>query len=125
MFVAPHFDQALRRHRDIIEMMDTRTDISPETLERRLEALLPQEYQNDDDAVEPAPMGSAALKYDADGKVAWNEIWQSFCDLAMAGGPPHKGALLCPGRPREIHASPARYLSVVEEICRGIAMATG
>ena len=25
------------------------------------------------------------------------EIWGSFCDLAMAGGPPHKGALLEPG----------------------------
>ena len=39
-------------------------------------------------------MRAAGLKYDADGKVAWDEIWGSFCDLAMAGGPPHKGKLL-------------------------------
>lgn len=39
-------------------------------------------------------MGSAGLKYDSDGRVAWNQIWNSFCDLAMAGGPPHKGKLL-------------------------------
>ena len=40
------------------------------------------------------PMQGAGLKYDANGAVAWDQIWGSFCDLAMAGGPPHKGTLL-------------------------------
>ena len=67
-------------------------------------------------------MGSAGLKYDADGKVAWNEIWGSFCDLAMAGGPPHKGTLLEPASAAEIEAEPERHQNVVDEICRGITM---
>jgi hypothetical protein len=70
-------------------------------------------------------MGSAPLKYDADGQVAWDEMWGSFCDLAMAGGPPHKGTLLEPGDEVEIDAEYGRYDSAAEEICRGIRMVTG
>lgn len=94
-------------------------------LEGRLQALLPQEYQDSYENVEPVTMGSAGLKYDADGRVAWNEIWQSFCDLAMAGGPPHKGQLLQPGQAEAIDAEPDRYAGVTAEMCRGITMATG
>ena len=94
-------------------------------LEARLQALLPQEYQDSYEDVEPVPMGSAGLKYDADGRVAWNEIWQSFCDLALAGGPPHKGRLLQPGSAEEIAAEPDRHAGVTSEICRGITMVTG
>src|SRR5262245_40412615 len=70
-------------------------------------------------------MGSAGLKYDRDGRVAWDEIWQSFCDLAMAGGPPHKGQLLEPASPERIAQQPERYQQVAGEICRGVAMVTG
>ena len=69
-------------------------------------------------------MGSAGLKYDAEGRVAWNEVWQSFCDLAMAGGPPHKGKLLRPGTADAIAANPAGYLDVIEELGRGITLAS-
>jgi hypothetical protein len=93
------------------------------TLDRRLNTLLPEEYQGAYDAVEPTPMGAAGLRFDADGRVAWDEIWGSFCDLALAGGPPHKGRLLQPASPVEIAAAPDRYAEVVEEICRGIRMA--
>lgn len=95
------------------------------TLEARLKALLPQEYQDSYEDVEPTPMGSAGLKYDADGRVAWDEIWQSFCDLALAGGPPHKGTLLQPGAADEIAADPERYAAVTSEICRGVTLVTG
>jgi hypothetical protein len=70
-------------------------------------------------------MRSAGLKYDASGQVAWDEIWGSFCDLAMAGGPPHKGRLLEPGQQADIDADFDRYDEVAEEICRGIRMVTG
>jgi len=96
-----------------------------EALEARLQALLPQEYQDSYEDVEPTPMGSADLKYGPDGQVAWNEIWQTFCDLAMAGGPPHKGRLLRPATPEEVDAQPARAADVGREICRGITLATG
>jgi sirohydrochlorin cobaltochelatase len=89
----------------------------------RLNTILPEQYQDCFEELEPVSMGSAALKYDAKGRVAWDQIWGSFCNLAMAGGPPHKGTLLQPGSPREIEAAPERYRAVVEEACRGIRMA--
>ena len=102
------------------------TDASAlQILETRLQALLPQEYQGLDEDVEPVPMGSAGLKYDADGRVAWDEIWQSFCDLALAGGPPHKGRLLHPASADEVAADRDRYAGVTSEIVRGITMVTG
>jgi len=93
-------------------------------LEKRVKTLLPLEYQESYDEVQPVSMGSAGLKFGRDGKVAWNEIWGSFCDLAMAGGPPHKGALLEPGTEEDIARHPGRYKEAVEEICRGIRMVT-
>jgi len=97
-----------------------------EVLEERLRTILPEGYQDRYDDVQPVSMGSAPLKYSPwDGKVAWNKIWASFCDLAMAGGPPHKGLLLEPGLQAEIEAEPKRYREAVQEIRRGVKMVTG
>ena len=57
-----------------------------EVLDSRLKTLLPTEYQETYEQMEPKPMGSAGLKYDADGQVAWAQAWGSFRDLAMTGG---------------------------------------
>jgi sirohydrochlorin cobaltochelatase len=94
-------------------------------LEVRLKTILPEQYQDCYEDVQPVSMGSAGLKYGSDGKVAWNEMWATFCDLAMAGGPPHKGTLLEPATQAEIDAHPDRYRQVLEEICRGVFMVTG
>jgi len=91
-------------------------------LDAKLKVMLPEEYQECYENVEPVSMGSASLKYDADGQVAWDEIWGSFCDLAMAGGPPHRGTLLEPGAVADIQAEPEAYRKVVEELQRGIRM---
>ena len=96
-----------------------------ETLDARLRTLLPEEYQNSYEDMQPIPMRSAGLKYAADGTVAWDQMWGSFCDLAIAGGPPHKGKLLEPGMEADIDAEFGRYDAVGEEICRGIRMVTG
>ena len=93
-------------------------------LDRRLRILLPPEYHDSYVQLEPKPMRSAGLAYDADGRVAWDRIWQSFCDLAMAGGPPHKGRLLGPRAPEDISARPGDYLDVIEELGRGITLAS-
>jgi sirohydrochlorin cobaltochelatase len=93
-------------------------------LEGRLRTLLPEEYQDSYDDVEPVSMGSAGVRYGPDGRIAWDQMWGSFCDLAMAGGPPHKGTLLLPGTPEEVAAGRERYDAVVAEICRGISMVT-
>jgi sirohydrochlorin cobaltochelatase len=93
-------------------------------LDSRLRIVLPEQYQDSYETIEPVSMGSAGLKFGDDGRVAWDEIWGSFCDLAMAGGPPHKGTLLEPPSPAAIEAEPDRYREVVDEICRGVTMVT-
>jgi hypothetical protein len=105
------------------ENADVRTAI--DSLDARIRTLLPEDYRDSYEQMQPTPMGSAGLKYDADGHVAWDQMWGSFCDLAMAGGPPHKGTLLEPGIEAEIDAQFGRYDEVAEEICRGIKMVTG
>src|SRR5262245_60874606 len=94
-------------------------------LEERIRTLLPENYRETFEELQPVPMRSAGLKYASDGSVAWNEIWGSFCDLALAGGPPHKGRLLEPASPAEIEAAPDRYSEVVGETCRGVELTTG
>ena len=89
-----------------------------------LETILPPRYR-DGTAVSPAPMGSAGLKFGEDGKVLWNEMWGSFCDLALAGGPTHRGTLLEPPSADEVRAAPEAYAEVVAEIRRGIGLVTG
>jgi sirohydrochlorin cobaltochelatase len=96
---------------------------SLDELDLRLRTMLPDEYQESYESVEPVPMRSAPLVYDSEGKVAWDEIWETFCDLAMAGGPPHKGTLLAPGDPAAIAAQRERYDDVATEACRGVMMA--
>jgi sirohydrochlorin cobaltochelatase len=93
-------------------------------LEARVRLLLPPDYQDTYETMQPIPMKSAPLKLDGDGEVAWDQMWGSFCDLAMAGGPPHKGALLGPASPAEAAAQPELYAGVQAEICRGIRMVT-
>jgi sirohydrochlorin cobaltochelatase len=92
-------------------------------LEARLRTMLPPEYLDTYEEVEPVSMGSAGLVYGSDGRVAWDEIWKTFCDLAMAGGPPHRGTLLEPVAP--VGSEVGRYRQIVEEICRGVKLVTG
>lgn len=86
-------------------------------------SFLPPRYQNQ--VPSPAPMGAAALKYDAAGNAAWDEIWTDFCDLALAGGPPHRGRLLEPGDQAAIGGDPEAFERVLRELERGIRMVTG
>ena len=103
--------------------MDHCADLS--ALDAKINALLPPRYQNCYDVVSPVSMGSAPLVYGPDGKVAWDQIWTSFCDLALAGGPPHRGTLLEPVSAEEALAAPLMYQAVVAEIGRGIWAVTG
>ncbi|MBX3061723.1 MAG: sirohydrochlorin chelatase [Anaerolineae bacterium] len=89
-----------------------------------LQSLLPPRYQGEVQ-VSAAPMSAADLIFDADGQVAWDQIWGSFCDLALAGGPPHRGSLLEPAAPESATADPIGYRRVIVELERGITMITG
>ncbi|MDQ3548645.1 MAG: cation diffusion facilitator family transporter [Chloroflexota bacterium] len=86
--------------------------------------ILPPRYQAGGQ-VSAAPMGAAALQYDKNGDVAWNEMWGGYCELALAGGAPHRGTLLEPVHAAAIAADPTQYEWVLQELERGIALVTG
>jgi sirohydrochlorin cobaltochelatase len=95
-----------------------------QSYEQALESLLPPRYQNGQEA-SPVPMAAAPLKYTAAGQVAWDEIWAAFCDLALAGGPSHRGTLLEPVSLAVVQANPTGYEQVLAELERGIGLVTG
>jgi len=85
---------------------------------------LPPRYR-EDRMVSAAPMGTAPMRYNNQGQVAWDQMWTDFCDLALAGGPPHRGTLLEPASPEEVRANQASYRHIVAEIERGLQLVTG
>jgi hypothetical protein len=90
----------------------------------QLASQLPPRYR-DGRAVSAAPMGTAPMRYNDQGQVAWDQMWTDFCDLALAGGPPHRGTLLEPASPEQVRADQASYARVVAEIERGLQLVTG
>jgi sirohydrochlorin cobaltochelatase len=94
-------------------------------LERRMLGLLPPRYRAAGAAASPAPMAGADLQTDGAGRVAWDRMWEGFCELALAGGPPHRGSLLEPASREAVEADPAGYAAVREELARGIRLTTG
>lgn len=72
----------------------------------------------------PPPMTSAPFLFREDGRPDWAAMWTGFCELALYGGPPHRG-------PSEsltaIEAVPAQEgaFNAVAEIRRGIFETTG
>ncbi|GJM41974.1 MAG: hypothetical protein DHS20C20_22560 [Ardenticatenaceae bacterium] len=65
-----------------------------------------------------APMPAGPIVYREDGAIDWANMWDSFCVLALDGGPPHRGDFLQAPENPVIH-SPA-YQFATEEIARGI-----
>ena len=94
-------------------------------LQYQLQQQLPSEYAERLDDVSARSMGSAKIAPDESGLVPWDKIWTSFCDLAMAGGPPHRGKLLEPVALERIEQAPEAYRAVVAELQRGIRLASG
>jgi sirohydrochlorin cobaltochelatase len=86
--------------------------------------VLPPRYRGAP-AVSASSMRSAPLQYDPQGRVAWDRVWRSFCDLALAGGPPHRGTLLEPPTREEVLADPAAASRVAAEVARGLSLVTG
>jgi sirohydrochlorin cobaltochelatase len=94
-------------------------------VEARVAALLPPRYRDSAATVSAAPMGAVDLTFNATGQVAWDRMWQGFCELALAGGPPHRGTLLEPASREVIEADADRYAAVVRELARGLGLVTG
>lgn len=91
-------------------------------LEARINAILPPRYVGCFEEVAPTSMGSAGIRYDKLGRVAWGEIWTTFCHLALAGGPPHRGKLLGPVSAADVAAAPEAQQAVVAELERAIRL---
>lgn len=70
-----------------------------------------------------APMASAPMKYQDDGSPDWGNMWDSFCALALDGGPPHRGSMLEPDEHAD--TAGADYGLAVAEIVRGVAAVSG
>jgi len=127
--IAQNVETALRRA--IPHLTEVTIHVDPsykheaESIEQKIAALniLPPRYQGV--TLSAAPMGAAAMKYDAEGNAAWDEIWTDFCDLALAGGPSHRGTLLEPVSLDSVLADPEGYGRVLRELERGIHMVTG
>jgi sirohydrochlorin cobaltochelatase len=73
--------------------------------------------------VSSAPMASAPFRYRADGEVDWGSMWDTFCDLALDGGPPHRGTML--EAPLNPDTTSEGYRQAVVEITRGIYEVSG
>jgi sirohydrochlorin cobaltochelatase len=100
-------------------------------LAAKIDAILPPRYKGRTNEVSAAPMAAADLVFDDDGDVAWDQIFgvddpnNPFCELALAGGPSHRGELLEPPLAAACEIEPGKYAAVLAEIERGIQMITG
>jgi sirohydrochlorin cobaltochelatase len=70
-----------------------------------------------------APMAAAPFVYNEDQTVAWDRMWDTFCVLASAGGPPHRGTMLH----AQTDADPTSpgYRVAAAEIVRGVHLVSG
>ncbi len=74
--------------------------------------------------VSAASMGSADFIWREDGRPDWEQMWSGFCELALYGGPPHRG------EEAALHASaaavlPTEEIDAIAEIRRGVWETTG
>ncbi len=72
-------------------------------------------------------MGSAPFTWRDDGRPDWAAMWTSFCDLALYGGPPHRGEAqaLRAGPDADAPVARAEMPASLAEIRRGIWETTG
>ncbi len=74
--------------------------------------------------VSALPMSAAPFVWREDGRPDWEAMWTDFCDLALYGGPPHRGedtALRAPEHPPVTESDS----TMIAEIRRGIWETTG
>jgi hypothetical protein len=72
-----------------------------------------------------AAMSSAPFLWRPDGRPDWGGMWTAFCELALYGGPPHRGAGQALRGPEEAARTAASSPQVLAELQRGIRETTG
>jgi hypothetical protein len=71
-----------------------------------------------------APMSAAPFVFREDGRPDWAAMWQSFCELALYGGPPHRGPDSALRAPAPTGAT-TTDTEMIAEMQRGIWETTG
>ncbi|HKA61909.1 MAG TPA: hypothetical protein VKH83_05755 [Methylomirabilota bacterium] len=75
---------------------------------------------------DPAAMSSAPFVWRRDGRPDWGAMWTTFCDLALYGGPPQRGAESALRAPDSVGgAISAPPSPILAELQRGILETTG
>ncbi len=79
------------------------------------------------DVEPPAPdaMASAPFVWRRDGRPDWSAMWTTFCDLALHGGPPQRGALQALRGPDPGERAAGSAPEIAAELRRGIEETTG
>ena len=95
-----------------------RLSIAPMTGDAPIEVLSPLRVRTEG-------MAAAQVVYAGDGHIDWSSMWESFCELAYFGGPPHRGTDSVVRAPSDIPAPVEGELDPIAEIRRGIYMTTG
>ena len=70
-------------------------------------------------------MTAAPFVWREDGRPDWRSMWTSFCELALFGGPPHRGTEQALRGSEAASADAASDPEIVAEIRRGIRETTG
>lgn len=71
------------------------------------------------------PMSAAPFLLRDDGRPDWGAMWGSFCELALYGGPPHRGPDSPLRAPEGADSAMASDQAMVDELRRGIWETTG
>jgi hypothetical protein len=73
----------------------------------------------------PRPMSAAPFLLRDDGRPDWGAMWGSFCELALYGGPPHRGRDNPLRAPEGADSAGASDQAMLDELRRGIWETTG
>ena len=76
-------------------------------------------------AVSAAPMSAAEFIWREDGRPDWAAMWTGFCELALYGGPPHRGEESTLRAPESTPPLTEGDAEMLAEIRRGIWETTG
>lgn len=75
------------------------------------------------DSAASAPMSAAPFEFLPDGRPNWGAMWTTFCELALYGGPPHRGESNAVIEVPD--ATPMPEGATLDELKRGILETTG
>lgn len=107
---------------DGLQQLDEFLETTPAEFE--VELITPDEEAI---AKKKGPMSAAEFIWKEDGRPDWAAMWTGFCELALYGGPPHRGEeqALREVAPEDIDLPPVEDYDAIAEIRRGIWETTG